>query len=191
EALFREAQRRRLDRDDPGVRSVLVGTMRARAVAEVPERAPTDAELDSWLASHRDRYTEPLRYDFDFLEFAKAEGAAQGELERCERAIAEGAKPASLGRPLLGANLTQADMQGRIARELAERIPSLPLGQWQRVETDSALLLARVKRVSGGLPSPELLRPRLVADWSLATREQAVDRILQQTVDRYRVEVRR
>jgi hypothetical protein len=190
EALYQEALRRRLDRDDPTVRTALVDKMRALAGAEVRERAPSDEELAAWLAAHRDRYEAPLRYDFEYFQFPSAEADARGELERIERALGDGATPSALGRPLLGGNLTVADMQGRIPPQLAARLPGLPPGQWQKIDTDSASLLARVKRISGGLPNPDVLRPRLVADWTEAARRDAVERLLQQTVDRYSVENR-
>jgi len=190
EALYQEALRRRLDRDDPTVRTVLVDKMRALAAAEIRERAPSDEELAAWLAAHRDRYEAPLRYDFEYFEFPKAEGDASGALERVERAIGDGANPTTVGRPLLGGNLTVADMRGRIAPELAARLPGLVPGQWQNIETDRDLLLARVKRTTGGLPNPDVLRPRLVADWTFATQRDAVERLLQQTIDRYSVETR-
>jgi hypothetical protein len=191
EALFREAARRRLDRDDPAIRSVLVGKMQALAASEVSQRAPTDAELAGWLAAHRDRYEAPRRYDFEFFQIPRTESAASSELERLELAIREGANPTTLGRPLLGANLSAADMKDRIPAELAARIPSLPLGQWQRIETEHDLLLARVKRSEGGLPSPDVLRPRLIADWSTSMREEIIERILQSIAARYRIEERR
>src|SRR4051812_42067591 len=53
EALFREALREHLERDDPAVRSALIDKMHARAALEVPKREPTTAELDAWLAAHR------------------------------------------------------------------------------------------------------------------------------------------
>jgi hypothetical protein len=191
EALFREALRRHLERDDPAVRSVLVEKMRVLASLDVPERSPSDAELEDWLVSHRSTYETPVRYDFEFVQFPKSDGNARAELEQFERALRDGANPSSLGRPVLGANFSIADMQGRIAPELAQRIPSLAPGAWQVVETEQALLLARVKQVSGGLPSLETLRPRLVADASFAARQAAVERVLQRTVDRYHVEERR
>src|SRR5207247_1822018 len=69
EALFREAQREHLDRDDPGIRSILADKMRMRAAFELPKREPTDAELDAWLAAHRSLYEAPPRYDFEFVAF--------------------------------------------------------------------------------------------------------------------------
>ena len=190
EAIFREALRRGLDRDDPAIRGALVTKMHAIALAEVPQRSPTDEELQSWLASHRERYETPLRYDFEYLAFSRAAGDAGAERERFERAIREGAAPASLGRPVTGGNLTLADMQGRVAPELVERLPSYPHGQWQRIDTERELLLARVKRTDGGLPSFDVLRPRLAADWSQAMQQEAIERILQRSVDEYRIEER-
>jgi hypothetical protein len=191
EALFREALRRHLERDDPAVRSVLVEKMRVLASLDVPERSPSEAELEGWLASHRSKYETPLRYDFDFVQFPKSDRSARSELEQFERALRDGASLASLGRPVMGANLSVADMQGRIAPELAQRIPSLAPGTWQTVETEQELLLARVKQISGGMPSLETLRPRLVADASFAARQAAVERVLQRTIDRYHIEERR
>jgi hypothetical protein len=190
EALFREALRQGLDRDDPAVRGALVAKMRALASAEVVERAPTDDDLQRWLASHRELYEMPPRYDFELLAFPRASVDAAAERERFERAIRDGAGPATLGRPLLGGNLSIADMQGRLAPELIERLPTFPVGQWQPVDTARDLLLARVKRIEGGLPSFDELRPRLVADWSQASREEAVERIVQRSVERYRIEER-
>jgi hypothetical protein len=190
EAAFREALRRGLDRDDPAIRNVLVTKMQAIAAAEVTTRTPSDAELERWLGAHRERYEVPLRYDFELFRFAKAEANASAELERFERALREGASPTSLGRPLLGGKLSVADLQGRLPPELGARLPSLPLGQWQSIEASEELLLARVKAVGGGLPSLDELRPRLIADWSSATQQEAVDRFLQDTLDRYTVEER-
>ena len=188
EALFREAMSLRLDRDDPGVRSVLVDKMHALAAAEVPERAPTEQELQSWLETHRSTYEAPLRYDVELVKFPRTEGDAQGERERFERAVAGGSSPASLGRPVLGWHASLADLTGRVAPEVTALLPKLaPGGPWQRAETEQDFLLVRVKRVDGGLPSFEALRPRLIADWVQATRQEAIGRVLQRTLDRYRV----
>jgi hypothetical protein len=190
EAVFREALRLGLDRDDPAVRGALVAKMHAIAAAEVAPSTPTDEDLQRWLASHPALYETPLRYDFEYLVFSRAAGDAAAERERIARAIRDGAGPATLGRPVLGGNLSVADMQGRLAPELVERLPSFPLGPWQPVDTEQDLLLARVKRIDGGLPSFDVLRPRLVADWSQAAQQEAVERILQRSVDRYRIEER-
>jgi hypothetical protein len=191
EALFRQALREHLDRDDPAIRAALIDKMHARAGLEVPEREPTDAELSAWLEAHRDQYQTPLRYDFEFFAFAIADPASANQLSKTQRALAAGGHVATMGRPLLGANLTLADMNDRIDPELAQRIPTLPQGGWVTVAGKQDLFLARVKKVDGGLPDMAELRPRLVSDWSVATRQDAIERVLQRTIERYRFEQRR
>jgi hypothetical protein len=164
--------------------------MHARAAFEIPKREPSEAELAGWLSAHRSQYETPARYDFEFFAFPRSEPAARAELDKLERALQGGGNPTALGRPLIGATLSVADMKDRIEPELADRIPSLAPGQWQRVETPQSLIYARVKQVQGGLPSLDEVRSRVAADWSFATREQASARILQRTVDRYRFEER-
>ncbi|MFZ5890505.1 MAG: peptidyl-prolyl cis-trans isomerase [Myxococcota bacterium] len=190
EALYREALRERLDRDDPSVRTALVEKMRSRAAFEVPKRDPSEAELEAWLSSHRSSYEVPQRYDFEFLAIPKSEPDAAERIAKLESALAGGATPATLGRPLIGGNLSLADLKQRIEPELAERITALAAGPWQRVETAENLALARVKGVEGGLPKLDEIRARVVADWSFAARKDAIERVVQRTVDLYRVEER-
>jgi hypothetical protein len=194
EALSREALRDHLDRDDPGIRTILADKMRLRAAFEVPKREPTDAELDAWLAAHRALYATAPVYDFEFVTFAKSDPRAPAAREEFERGLAQGKDPANLGRPVIGGNLSAEDLKGRgdrIEPELAARIPGLAPDAWQRLETPKNLVLARVKGVGGGMPTRQQLGPRLVADWKRVTQQEAVDAILQRTVlDRYRFEER-
>jgi hypothetical protein len=194
EALSREALRDHLDRDDPGIRTILADKMRLRAAFEVPKREPTDAELDAWLAAHRSLYATAPVYDFEFVAFPRTEAHAAAAREEFERALAQGKDAASLGRPVIGSNLSvqdMMDMKDRVEPELAARIPGLPPGGWQRVETPRNLLLARVKGVGGGVPTRQQLGARLIGDWKRVTQQEAVDAILQRTVlDRYRFEER-
>ncbi len=191
EALYREALRRGLDRDDASVRDVLVDKMRVLAEYQVPKAEPSEAELQRFLSRHLDRYEEPRRYDFRFIEFPKADANARDERDRFERLLAAGARPASLGRPVRGGKLTAEEMKGRLAPALAARLVELPPGQWHGVETEGALLLVRLEGIEGGLPSLAELRSQLTADWAAANREQAVERVLSKTVARYHFERQR
>jgi len=188
EVLSREALREHLDRDDPGIRTILADKMRLRAAFELPKREPTDAELDAWLAAHQSQYRTPPRYDFEFIAFPKSEARAQSQRDDFDRAIKDGKNPAGLGRPVIGGNLTVEDMQGRVEPELAARIPTLEPSAWQRVDTSQNLVLARVKGVDSGAPTREKLGAQLVVDWKRAMEKEAVDRVLQRTIDRYRIE---
>jgi hypothetical protein len=185
EVLYREAIHERLDREDATVRKVLADRMRARAVQEMTARSPTDAELDAWLDSHRQQYETPLRYDFESVAFSKSEGTAEERRSKFQRALASGAKPAMLGRSILGGNLTRADLTEKFGPVLAASICGLPIGAWQPLETDASLLLARVIGIEGGLPSREAVRPALIYDWGVAMKQQAVERMVSGVLGRY------
>jgi hypothetical protein len=188
EALYREALREQLDREDATVRTVLADKMRARMALVLPKRTPTDAELARWLDTHRALYETPRRYDYESIAFTESEASLARELARFSTALAAGADPASLGRPVVGGTLAADELRARVGASAAERIPSLPLGRWERVDGEGRVLLLRVRRVVGGLPALEELRPRLLSDFTYAAEQQAIERETQRIVERYRFE---
>jgi len=188
EALYREALREGLDRDDPVVRTVLIDKVRAQATAEAPKREPSDAELDRWFAAHRTLYETPRRYAIEWVSFPKQPGGAREQRETFERAVEKGADPRFLGRPILGAKLKLDEVGEKLGRDVSQAVPTFALNVWQRGESATELLLLRVNEVTGGLPSREELRPRLVVDWSFSEQQKAVAGILQGIVARYRFE---
>jgi hypothetical protein len=190
EALYREALRQRLDRDDSTVRTVLADKMRERAAVGLPKHVPTNAELQQWLASHRNLYETPRRYDYESLTLDRSAPAAEREIDRVASALDAGAEPASLGRPVVGGTLTVDEIRARFDAALAGEVAALPLGTWRRIERQDKALLVRVRRVEGGLPSFEELRPRLAADFTYAAEQRAIEQELRRIVERYRFEER-
>lgn len=188
EALYREALREKLDRDDATIRTVLADKIRTRAVQEMPKRGPTDADLDGWLALHRSDYETPLRYDFESVAFAKSEPSAGKLRSDYERALVSGENPAKLGRSILSGTLTSDQLKEKFGPSLSENIRSLPVGKWQALETEENLLLVRLGSIDGGLPSRDELRSRLTYDWTMSMQKQAVERVVQEVVRRYRFE---
>jgi len=188
EALYREALREGLDRDDATIRTVLADRLRARAAASWRARVPTQDELERYLATHRARYESPPSYAYELVRFAKTEPAAASARERYARALAAGVAPASLGRPVVGGDLTADLLSERLGPELAAAVTHLAPGAWTPFEDRDALLLVRLIRVAGGLPPEEELRVRLVADWTYDERQRAVDAAVAAIVHRYRFE---
>jgi hypothetical protein len=184
EALYREALREGLDRDDATIRTVLADKVRARAALEVPKREPSPEELERWLEANRRLYETPLRYDYQLVAFAKTP-AAQRELEAYERELSTGKAASQLGQPLTGGALTLEELAERYGAQFAEGVRGSTPGQWRRFERADEWLLVRVLRTLGGLPPPEELRPRLVADWSRAAEERAVEQAVTRIVERY------
>lgn len=191
EALFREALRERLDRDDPSIRNILIGNLRTRMALEAPKVDPSDAELDRWFATHRSLYERPLRYTLEWVAFAKGTAPAAAQREKFQRAAESGADPRFLGKPIFGATLTTDEARDKLGASVSERLAGLTLARWQPAESASDLLLVRVNEVEGGLPSADELRPRLIVDLTNAERQRSVERAVQAVVARYRFEAPR
>jgi hypothetical protein len=151
-------------------------------------REPTDAELDAWLASHRSQYETPQRYDLKVVAFPKSAPAAEEQRSKYRLALADGADPRTLGRPILGGGLTRDDLAAKFGSAVAESICSLPLATWQALETEDSLLLVQVNGIGGGLPSREELRPTLTAEWFAAMKQQAVDDFIESVLAQYEFE---
>jgi len=128
------------------------------------------------------------RYDYGTVAFPKADKDAAAAREKYELALKGGADPRTLGRPIIGGNLTADELRERVGPALAARIANLPVGQGQRFENDKELLLVWVNAVEGGLPGPDELRKRLLADWLFAEHARETDQAVQAIVDRYRFE---
>lgn len=189
EALYREALREGLDRDDATIRAVLADKLRMRAALEVPKREPSRAELERWLEAHRSRYETPLRYEYELVTVDKAEPDAEPTLSRFERTL-QLTPNAALDRPITGGALTRDELSARFGANLADRVTSMPRERWLRVDAGRQWHFVRVNGTRGGLPPSDELHQRLAADWSHEKEQQAVESAVQQIVSRYRFEER-
>jgi hypothetical protein len=188
EALYREALRERLDRDDPTVRNLLVGKMRERLLLQTPLREPSEADLQQFLAQHRADYEAPLLYEHEFVVFPKQEPGAEQLRAKYERQLAAGATPASLGLRSTVANVNRERIEQEFGSAVAERIRGLPAGQWHELETSDRLLLLKLNGIQGGLAPEAVLHEQLRAGWKATLAEKSVAQATEVVVRRYRFE---
>jgi hypothetical protein len=186
EALYREALREGIDRDDATVRAVLIGKMRERALLQrrIPE--PTEAELKQYLEEHRSQFEAPLIYEHEVVAFPKADPTAKEQRAKHWPKLSEGATPASLGLRSTAANVNRERIEQDFGIEVAEKLIRLPPSQWHELETADRLLLVKLIRIHGGLPEPQVLRARLVAGWKGAMQQKAIAEVTRAIAARYR-----
>jgi PPIC-type PPIASE domain len=185
EAMYREALRRGMEKDDAAVRSFLSNKLQTTVALQLQDPSPTDAELEAWLHAHEAKYRTPVTFEFEFLSFSPEEGASGGELERCEKALREGAAADGFGRPLVGSNLTVEAASERFGAQLGQALPRLDVGTWQRISAADRLFLVRVKAIEGGLPSVSEARNTLRADYLEDWRKRRVDEVLAPSLKHY------
>jgi len=188
EALYREALRDGIDRDDPTVRSVLISKMRERVMLQTRLPEPTDADLRRYLDQHRDQFDAPLMYEHQVVAFPKSDPGAREKRAQALRRLAAGATPADLGLRSTAANVTRDRIEQTFGAAVAEQICHLPVGPWRELETSDRLLLVQMIGVQGGLPPPEVLHAQLVAGWKGAQAEKAVAKATRAIAERYRFE---
>jgi PPIC-type PPIASE domain len=188
EALYREALREGIDRDDVAVRNVLVGKMRERLLLETRLPEPTEADLKEYLERHRDQFEAPLIYEHEWVAFPKQSPMGERERAKAKQQLSAGATPAALGLRSTAANVDRARIEQELGPGAAEQIARLPPGQWQELETRDRWLLVKLIRVHGGLPSAEQLHARLVAGWKGEVAQKALAEATRRVAERYRVE---
>ena len=188
EALYREALRERLDRDDPAVRNLLVGKMRERLLLQTPMREPSEAELRQFLEQHRADYELPILYEHEYAVYPKAAPGAAELRAKHERQLTAGATPASLGLRSTVANVNRARIVQEFGPEIADEIPRLPPGQWRALETSDRLLLVKLNGTQGGLAAPDVLQEQLLAGWKASQAQKIVDQATDAVTRRYRFE---
>ena len=188
EALYREALREGIDREDPTVRNVLIGKMRERALLQTRIPEPTEAELQQYLSRHRDRFEVPLMYEHEFVAFPKTVPGAGSERAKYEPQLRAGATPASLGLRSTVGNVTRDRIEEELGRQVAEAITHLPRGQWQELDAGGRLLLVKLIDVRGGLPPADALHAQLVAAVKSEREQAAVAEAVGAIAARYRFE---
>jgi len=188
EALYREALRERLDRDDLTVRNLLIGKMRERLLLQTPQREPTEAELQQFLEQHRADYELPLLYEHEYVVFPKSEPGAEQQRAKYERQLVAGATPASLGLRSTVANVNRERIEQEFGPAVAEKVRSLPTGQWHELETNDRLLLVKMNGIQGGLAAPAVLHEQLLGGFQAARAQKVVEQATEAVTRRYRFE---
>ena len=188
EALYREALRERIDRDDAAVRSLLIAKLRERLLLRSRLREPTEAELEQYLAQHREVFEAPVLYEHEYIAFRKQAPGAADEGEKYERLLNAGATPESLALRSMSANSNRERLEQTFGAEAATQIRELPPGPWKRLDASDRLLLVRVVRIHGGLPEPSVLRARLIAGVNAAATQHELAERTQAIVEKYRFE---
>jgi hypothetical protein len=168
EVLYREGLALQLDKGDPAIRDKVI--FKALSLIDSNLKLPPydDKLLRDWFESHRDKYDEPMRFDFQeaVLSGDSSEAAVRDfvkELNTGTPADVKAGLRVFKGRP--HANLFQS-YGPEFAKALEESPPgewrALPAGNvWRAIRLDA---IAPVKRAEF-----EPIRGKVLQDWTDAT----------------------
>jgi hypothetical protein len=189
EALYQEGLRQRIDRGDPLVRErVIAKLLEIQRSLFVPPQ-PTAQQLDEFLERHRARYEIPERYDFEHVFVAGTSPDAKKRAEALLDELRRGRAARDLGDPFASGREFAAQTPERLSRvfgaEFTTALPRLIPGTWTLVESEHGVHLVKLRLAEGGLPTREMLGPRLVQDYQRAAEEEALAKYVTQITARY------
>jgi len=186
EVLYREGLALQVDRGDDGIRERVI--FKALSVVDANVKLPPidDQALRDWLESHRAKYDEPARYDFDEAALAEdtSEGAVRGFVQALNAGTPGDAKAGLRvfkGRPL--ANLIQS-----YGAEFPKALEAGAVGKWRALQTRDGWRAMRLNSIA--LPQEavfESLRGVVLQDWTDATASEQRTAAVRALTKKYRV----
>jgi hypothetical protein len=198
EVYYREALALGLDRADAIVRRRLRQKM--EFLTEDTERAePSRAELEAWLAAHREAFRVEPRVRFRHVYLSRERRGA-GAARDAERLLAElrgdgRIDPATLGDPLpfatSGEDLSLSEVARRFGETFAARLFETPPGRFEGpIESAYGLHLVEVQeRVPGRDPELAEVRDAVLRDWLAERRSRAREEGYRELRARYEVQL--
>ena len=195
EVLYREGLAMSLDADDPVIKRRVRQKVDVISEEIGNQQAPTDAELNDYLANNSDDFRRAPILSFEQVFFsgdAPADVVERQSREALAR-LNEGAAPASVGQAtMLPATVTlmPADLVARdFGEEFTKRLESLPLNVWHGPIASG--MGAHLVRITGRKPSelPPLaaIRPQVQREWENQRRERNRAEAYQAMLKNYRV----
>ena len=199
EIFYREALALGLDRDDTIVRRRMRQKMEFLS-EDLAAVEPSEVELESWLASHRDAFRIEPRVAFRQVFLSRDRRGERvaadalrllGEL----RAGKAGLDPSALGDPLPlpaeGEGLSASEVSRLFGGAFSARLFELAPGRWEGpVESAYGLHLVYVReRVEGRDPALAEVRDAAAREWLAERREKAREAFYRDLRSRYEVEI--
>jgi len=174
EVFYREALALGLDRNDTIVRRRLAQKMEFLSSGITEAAAPDAGELESYFASHGDRYTRPGTITFRHVYFSRGKrdgGTIMNDLAEALAALRSGSDEESLGDGFLhGFEFAGQEVEAigsLFGKPFAEAVGALPTGTWEGpVESEYGWHVVKVEERGERVPLPFAeVRSRVMRDW--------------------------
>jgi hypothetical protein len=165
EVLYREGLALQVDRGDPAIRERVIFKALSVVDANIKQPPFDDKLLRAWFESHRAKYDEPARFDFQeaVLSGDSSEAAVRAFVETLNKGapgdIAAGLRVFK-GRP--HANLVQS-----YGADFSRALEEAPAGEWRAFQTRDGWRAMRLDATTPGKPAVfETLRGVVLQDWT-------------------------
>ena len=190
EVLYREGLALQVDRGDIAIRERVI--FKALSVVDANLKAPPaeDKVLREWFDSHRDKYDEPARFDFQEAVLAgdPSEAAVRALVDTLNKGT-PGELSAGLrvfkGRP--ASNIVQG-----YGEEFARALEQSPPGEWRAHRTRDGWRAMRLEALTTARPASfDVLRGVVQQDWLDATMAAQRTAAVRALAAKYKVKAER
>ena len=198
EILYREAQRRGLDRGDPIIRRRLAQKMTflLEDSTEAPATLAAAGDIETYFAARAERYREPRRTSFRHVFLSRGgrvDPARDAAALLGEMRAGAGSDWRQLGDPFVllreYADRTDQEIAELFGGGFASALPTLAAGAWQGpVESAHGVhLVLVVGRTEPRLPALDEVRSRVAEDLLESRRRERNEAALQALRERYEI----
>lgn len=186
EVLYREGLALQVDKGDPAIRERVI--FKALSVIDGNVRLPAADEktLRAWFESHREKYDEPERYDFQeaALSGDNSEAAVRDFVAALDAGTPGDARAGLRvfkGRP--HANIVQS-----YSAEFARELEAAPRGEWRAMKTREGWRAMRLDAITPPRPAVfESLRGVVMHDWTDALSAEQRTAAVRALAKKYRI----
>jgi len=186
EVLYREGLAMQVDKGDPAIRERVIFKALSVVDSNVKVSPPDEKVLRQWFESHRVKYDEPPRYDFEeaALSADNSEAAVRAFVKELNGGTPGDAKAGLRvfkGRP--HSNLVQS-----YGPEFTKALVESERGRWHALRTREGWRAMRLNASSPPMPGVfERLRGVVFQDWSDATASEQRTAAVRALAKKYKV----
>ena len=186
EVLYREGLALQVDRGDDAIRERVI--FKALSVVDANLKAPAarDEALRAWFDSHRDKYDEPARFDFQeaVLSGAQDEAAVRAFVNQLNKGT-PGDVDAGLrvfkGRP-------RSNVVDSYGEDFAKALQAGAVGEWRALASRDGWRAIRLESATPARPADfETLRGVVMHDWVDATMAEQRTAAVRALAGKYRI----
>ena len=171
---------------DPETRERVIHLAAAQVDAGLQLPVPSEASLRQWFETHRERYDEPARYDFE--EALVAPPASERAVRNFVQQLNGGAAADAQSGLRVFRGRPQASLAQSYGEAFAATLAQLPQGRWQAVETRSGWRAIKLDAVTAARPATlETARAQVLEDWRYEAMAEARNEALLKLTRNYDV----
>lgn len=188
EILYREGLAMQLDKGDPAIRERVI--FKALSVIDANVKLPPydDNTLRVWFESHRNKYDQPARYDFQ-------EAVLSGDSsEKAVRDFVQALNSGTPGDAQAGLRVFKdrpfGSLEQSYGADFVKALEATPVGEWRAIPVQNSWKAIRLDAVNRPEPAVfEALRGVVLQDWTDATLAEQRTEAVRTLGKKYKVKV--